>query len=408
MISESGSLIIPDSPVASKPSKRRKNSTVFLDEHGLPMARPGSDTMVIPMPLDPKETKGAILNNWQAYSAAEVVKMLRQLYSNVGSLSSQLSLLKSTLANLPDPPPAEYLEKIKLTPAEYRLLNDNYRAARDKEGFNLTVVHDADKLVAQALEMITSSDFRVLWPAAVLCCGLRPVELLTVNFRPPQTKHGAHDGWWVCVSGWAKKGQVKTAKRDFCRDHPLLCPTWLFLRAIKLIRDHFNKETLTKRQLHQRYAKYWLSLLAKGFPQLVQPTHVLFRRFYAKYSFLYFNEDFPNVIGENSFITWVLGHSSVEPALSYTNLHLRNAGKMKLFDIGRGLTVPAVEPPKPTLSLKHKSPHIKRKTSSPTKSTASSISVKVEEIDDKHTQKSRDKKRASHSDSRLSRVMIKR
>ena len=100
MISESGSLIIPDSPVASKPSKRRKNSTVFLDEHGLPMARPGSGTMVIPMPLDPKETKGAILNNWQAYSAAEVVKMLRQLYSNVGSLSSQLSLLKSTLANL--------------------------------------------------------------------------------------------------------------------------------------------------------------------------------------------------------------------------------------------------------------------------------------------------------------------
>ena len=116
MISESGSLIIPDSPVASKPSKRRKvtnnNSTVFLDEHGLPMAQ-SSDTIVIPMPLDPKETKGAILNNWQAYSAAEVVKMLRQLYSNVGSLSSQLSLLKSTLSNLPDPPPVEYLDALK-------------------------------------------------------------------------------------------------------------------------------------------------------------------------------------------------------------------------------------------------------------------------------------------------------
>ena len=147
------------------------------------MARSGSDTIVIPLPLDPKVTKGAILNNLQAYTASEVVKMLRQLYSNVGSLSSQLSLLKSTLCNLPDPPPVEYLEKIKLTRAEYKTLNDNYRAARDKEGFNLTVVHDADQLVAQALEMFTNSDFRVLWPAAVLCCGLRPVELLAVNFR---------------------------------------------------------------------------------------------------------------------------------------------------------------------------------------------------------------------------------
>ena len=175
----------------------------------------------------------------------------------------------------------------------------------------------------------------------------------------------------------------------------------MFLPCIKSIREHFNKETLTKRQLHQRYAKYWLSLLAKGFPQLVQPTHVLFRRFYAKYSYIYFANDFPNVIGENSYITWVLGHSSVEPALSYTNLHLRNAGKMKLFDIGRGLTVPAVEP----LTLKIQPPPKKRKTSSP---TASSISVKVEEIDDKYTQKMRDRKRASHSDTRLSRVMIKR
>ena len=80
-------------------------------------------------------------------------------------------------------------------------------------------------------------------------------------------------------------------------------------------------------------------------PQLVQPTHVLFRRFFAKYSFLYFAEDFPNVIGENSFITWVLGHTSVEPALSYTNLHIRNAGKLKLFEVGKALQVPAVIPP---------------------------------------------------------------
>jgi hypothetical protein len=351
MMTDTDTMLIPleDSP-PPKRKRRVKHEPIFLlDEHGLPTSAPGSDVMVIPRALDAKETKYAVVSNWQAYSAKEVVRLMRQLYSgNTGTLSSQLSQLKSTLSSLPSPPPAEYLDELKLSRAEYKTLRDNYRQARDKEGFNLTVVHNADGLVAHALEMMTSSDFRVLWPAAVLCCGLRPVELLTCKFRRPETKHGAHDGWWVCVSGWAKKGQnVKdAAQRDFCRDHPLLCPSWLFLRAIGIIRAHFNKDNkLDKRGLHQRYAKYWLSLLRKGMPQLVQPTHVLFRRFFAKYSFLYFAEDFPNVIGENSFITWVLGHTSVEPALSYTNLHIRNAGKLKLFEVGKALQVPAVIPP---------------------------------------------------------------
>jgi hypothetical protein len=47
------------------------------------------------------------------------------------------------------------------------------------------------------------------------------------------------------------------------------------------------------------------------------------------------------VIGENSYISWVLGHTSVEPALSYTNIHLQDAGKIKLFEMGRGLQVPS-------------------------------------------------------------------
>ena len=37
----------------------------------------------------------------------------------------------------------------------------------------------------------------------------------------------------------------------------------------------------------------------------------------------------------------MLGHTSVEPALSYINIQLRDAGKIKLFDIGRGLRVSA-------------------------------------------------------------------
>ena len=51
-------------------------------------------------------------------------------------------------------------------------------------------------------------------------------------------------------------------------------------------------------------------------------------------------EDFPGIIGENSYITHVLGHTSTEPSLSYINLHLRNAGKLKLFEVGKRLQVP--------------------------------------------------------------------
>jgi hypothetical protein len=134
--------------------------------------------------LDPKAIKVNIVDNWQSYAPAKVVKTMRRLYPNVGTASSQLSNLKSLLTSLSSPPPAEYLDALKLSKAEYKKLRDDYRDKRDKEGFNLTVVNDSDRLVTQALEMITSSDFRVLWPAAVICSGLRPVELLTVDIKP--------------------------------------------------------------------------------------------------------------------------------------------------------------------------------------------------------------------------------
>ncbi len=42
------------------------------------------------------------------------------------------------------------------------MLREDYREKRDKEGFDLAVVHDADRLATQALEMMTNSDYRVL------------------------------------------------------------------------------------------------------------------------------------------------------------------------------------------------------------------------------------------------------
>ena len=325
-------IIIPtDSP---KRTKKWKKLALTDDK--------SAGTMVISV-FDPKETKCHILEHWQAYTPLQIVNLMRKMYTNIGTLSSQLSNLKTLLSSQTPSPSADFLDALKLRKSEYKALREDYREKRDKEGFNLAVVSNADILVSQALEMLTSNDFRVLWPAVVLCSGLRPIEILTVDIKPGPTQKHPHDSWWVCISKWAKKGEnVKIAKnRDFCRDHPLLCPAWIWCRAIKIIRAHFNQHKLTKRQLHQRYNKYWLQLLVKGYPQLVKPTHVLLRRFYAKYSFIYFRNEFENVISENSYTSWVLGHTSMEPALSYTNLHIKNAGKLNLFQIGMNLKLPA-------------------------------------------------------------------
>lgn len=283
------------------------------------------------------QRKNHILDNWRGMSPEQVVAEVRNMYSNTATASSQLSLIKTALKKSKNPPPDEYLRKLRLEREEYQGLQKAYVEKRDKRGANLRTIYNADDLVRGAIERMTSSDHRLLWSSCICCSGLRPVELLTADFQlSPKGRH-MQAGFWICVSNWAKKGGDK--KKNFCRDHPLLCPSWLFIRAINIIRAYFCKEKLTKRQYSQRYSRYWLQLMAKGFPNLVQPTHVLFRRFYAKYSYIYFKDDFQNTIGENVYITHVLGHTSSEPALTYANLHLapNQAGKLKLFQIGKAM-----------------------------------------------------------------------
>ena len=171
--------------------KRRKNLTLFgRVPNKLALAvgntQVSADTKIISV-LDPKETKHHIVTHWQAYSPQQVLKLMRQMYSNLGTLSSQLSNLKNLLSSQKPSPPSEFLDALKLKKSEYKQLREDYREKRDKEGFTLAVVNDADKLVSQALEMLTSDDFRILWPAAVLCSGLRPIEILTVDIKPSVT-----------------------------------------------------------------------------------------------------------------------------------------------------------------------------------------------------------------------------
>ena len=59
--------------------------------------------------LDSKNTKNNIISNWPAYSPAHIIKLMKQLYPNTATASSQLSTLKSILSTLDPPPPDEFL-----------------------------------------------------------------------------------------------------------------------------------------------------------------------------------------------------------------------------------------------------------------------------------------------------------
>ena len=143
----------------------------------------------------------------------------------------------------------------------------------------------------------------------------------------------------MCISGWAKKGQSNhPSKRDFCRDHPLLgVPSWLFIRGLKIIRKRFCEKPKNTRQLHASYGKYWLDLLQKFLPNTIKPTYQTMRRVYAKLAVKYFIKSWPTAVNETSFTSYVLGHVSMEPALSYTNISLPGSGKLPIFELGRRL-----------------------------------------------------------------------
>ena len=73
-----------------------------------------------------KTIKLNVVKNWEAYlyCPKKIVKIIRRLYPNTGTASSQLSNLKSVLAKLDPRPPQEFLSALKLSQNEYKGLHD--------------------------------------------------------------------------------------------------------------------------------------------------------------------------------------------------------------------------------------------------------------------------------------------
>lgn len=268
---------------------------------------------------DPVVTKYNLFLNFDSLSPEYIVNEFRRMYPNVGTTSSQLSKFKRTLrqhgAN------EVKVDKLKLSKEEYKNIVTSYRETRDARSRDVVLFKNPHSIFVRARQLIESTDFRDLWPACIALSGFRPMDILTTVLGKPKRKHLNPD-FWVAVTNVAKK---KRAEKQTTFEHPLLCSRKHFLRAVSIIRAYFLADPdLSKSALSQRYSKYWESLLDKAFKGLdidFKITHVILRKWYAKYAYSWFKDDFlPAHITEHGFVAFALMHESNEPALAYGNL----------------------------------------------------------------------------------------
>ena len=295
--------------------------------------------IVVSQGIDIKASREMIVRNWRQYTPQKIVAIMRKHYTNLRTASVQISHLKHELAALPDPPPEEYLKGVKLSNKEYSEIRSAYQAKRQKDGSSVQVIPNCDELVRTALQYLCTSDANLMWCGMVVCTGWRPIEILKVaeiNLKP--TNSHLHTGWWACQTAFAKRSQ-RLHKYDQCRDRPFLAPAWLIDRGLKLVRKRWPTAGLTNRQINQKYGTHHQEILQRGFPNLVSPTHVLFRRMFAAYSYIYFKDDMPNM-SQDTWSSYVLGHAVLnDQVLSYLHLQLQGAGKLDLFVVGKGMQV---------------------------------------------------------------------
>lgn len=282
--------------------------------------------------------KAVLLASHQQLAAHEIVLAFTDMYPNTATASSQLSRFKKQLREqvIPPPPSTEYLKNLRLSTGEYATITTAYAKKRDDQSRDARVLKQPDLIAQVAQILLQSDDFRDLWPACIVVSGLRPADLMTVVIEAPKHTHVQED-FWVSISNVAKK---KVGHASDCFEHPLLAPRWLFLRAVGIVRDYFaDGVSLTKEEYSMRYSSYWKTLLDTAFGFVGKDlSHVLFRRFYAKYAFVYFKSDFlPAAITEHGFVSFALMHDSNEPALAYGNLSFEVSGSFDLFVVGRGL-----------------------------------------------------------------------
>ena len=292
-----------------------------------------------------KEKKQILAGGWRNHPPTDLVRMCRDTYSNLSTLSVTLSRLKSSLLSLPkaDRPPKEYTDQLKLTKKEYSAIRSAYQARRFKKGMSLSQIRNADQIIVKAMKYICSSDPRVVYCGLLPLTGLRSADILKcATFSLKTNSPRKHSAWWAQQLTFAKRRRDGPAG-EFSggRDRPFLAPAYLILRGIRMCRKHWSFcKTSTTIEINARLNGAMNKRLRQAYPELYHPTHTLFRRLFGIVAYPYFKNDISpsGVCGRNSFLSYCLGHQCLnDQVLSYAQISLQNCGKIPLFDLGRKL-----------------------------------------------------------------------
>ena len=114
---------------------------------------------------------------------------------------------------------------------------------------------------------------------------------------------------------------------------------------MKIVRSKWPVKQLTNSDIAKKYNNTWRRNLRKAFPQLPGITPRIARKIFAHYSYHYFsNGCFINSTPAQSslarYISYVLGHADYgDVALHYEGLLIRPKPKLKLFGIGKSITI---------------------------------------------------------------------
>ena len=89
-----------------------------------------------------KDTCMKILGAWESYTPEKIVSLFSEAYPNIRTLSVIISHFKKELSELDNPPPATYLEAIKLQEGEYKAIHRNATLARYISGLYSEIICD--------------------------------------------------------------------------------------------------------------------------------------------------------------------------------------------------------------------------------------------------------------------------
>ena len=332
--SQPGVLVIRDPPSAKG--------------HETPKEERETGVMVVAS-VDIKGTRLEILGNWRSYTPAKIVGIFREHYDNQRSLAVMLSRIKKDLKSLEDPPDDKYLNEIALSKKEYNSIRRLNNDVRKKGAMSVHVIANADAIVLQAMQYMTSSDPNLLYCALLVITGMRPIEIVKMAAFSTKlnNEQGEKTPWFACQTRFAKRGTM-TTKYNQCRDRCFLVPYWLVERGLEKVRRRWPVKHLSNVEINRKFATHWGKILSKAFPQWPGITARLCRRFFAVYAYNYFGKSFFSEGSSQSsligFASWMLGHADLESqAIAYQSLVLRPQPKLKLFQLGKELKVKSRE-----------------------------------------------------------------